>query len=161
MIWNQVDEHFYDSRQIVDWYHGTEHLAAVARMIKGEGTEAAKRWFNAQKTTLFQGLADRVAQLLEAEARGQPAAIAEELEREAGYFRRNQRRMHYLEMREEGWVIGSGMVESGAKQFKARFAGPGMRWSRPGAENLLPIRAAILGGRFDDLWLQVCNSPPS
>src|ERR1035437_4232177 len=34
------------------------------------------------------------------------------------------------------------VVESGCKQFRARFAGAGMRWSRPGAENLIPIRAA-------------------
>ena len=32
-----------------------------------------------------------------------------------------------LELREEGYVIGSGMVESGVKRFKARFCGPGMR----------------------------------
>jgi hypothetical protein len=69
--------------------------------------------------------------------------------------------MNYQDMREEGWVIGSGMVESGAKQFKARMAGPGMRWSRSGAENLIPIRKAILSDRFDDLWRQAYNSPPN
>jgi hypothetical protein len=62
-------------------------------------------------------------------------------------------------MREEGWAIGSGMVESAGKQFKARFTGPGMHWSRPGAENLLPIRAAIMSDRFDELWEQVYNLP--
>lgn len=60
--------------------------------------------------------------------------------------------MNYLELREGAWLIGSGMVESGAKQFKARFSGPGMRWSRKGAENLLPIRSAILSGTFDNMW---------
>ena len=55
-------------------------------------------------------------------------------------------------MREEEWPIGSGMIESGAKQFKARFCGPGMRWSRQGADNLLPIRSAVLGRRFDTIW---------
>jgi len=68
--------------------------------------------------------------------------------------------MDYLEMRIQGWVIGSGMVESGAKQFKARLAGPGMRWSRSGAERMLPIRSAILSGRFDHVWLSAQNSPP-
>ncbi len=53
----------------------------------------------------------------------------------AGYFDPNQRRMNYLELREEGWPIGSGMVESGAKQYKDRFTGPGMRWSRRGANH--------------------------
>jgi hypothetical protein len=68
--------------------------------------------------------------------------------------------MNYLEMREEEWPIGSGMVESGAKQFKARFCGPGMRWSRQGAENLLPIRAAVLSRCFDTMWDNSCALPP-
>jgi hypothetical protein len=58
-----------------------------------------------------------------------------------------------------GFPIGSGVVESGAKQFKARFSGPGMRWSRTGAENLLPIRAAVLSDRFDQMWAAAKNSP--
>lgn len=61
-------------------------------------------------------------------------------------------RVNYLEMREEEWPIGSVMVESGGKQCKARFCGPRMRWSRSGAENLIPIGSAILSGRFADLW---------
>ena len=67
--------------------------------------------------------------------------------------------MNYHELREAGWVIGSGMVECGAKMFKARFAGPGMRWSRPGAKNLLPVRSALLSRRFDHRWRQVYHSP--
>lgn len=159
-IWNLADDYYYNSRRIVDWYHATEHLAAAARLIKGEGSPAAKRWRNAQATRLFQGDVMRVVQALDAEAHHQPA-IAEELRKEAQYFRNNKRRMNYLEMREAGWAIGSGMVESGAKQFKARFTGSGMRWSRAGAQNLLPVRAAILSDRFDDLWQQAYNSPPN
>ena len=60
--------------------------------------------------------------------------------------------MQYQAFREEGYPIGSGTVESGIKQFKARLTGPGMRWSRPGAERMLVIRAAVLAGSFDDLW---------
>jgi hypothetical protein len=159
-IWNLADDYYYNSRRIVDWYHATEHLAAAARLIKGEGSPAAKRWFNAQATRLFQGDVIWVVQALDAEAHHQPA-IAEELRKEAQYFRNNKRRMNYLEMREAGWAIGSGMVESGGKQFKARFTGSGMRWSRSGAQNLLPVRAAILSDRFDDLWRQAYNSPPN
>ena len=160
-IWNLAMDHFYDSRKVVDWYHASEHLAEAARQIKGEGTLAGRRWFNAQKSLLFKGRADRVAQMLDAEAAHQPADLAKELRREAGYFRRNKRRMDYMEMREEGWVIGSGMIESGAKQYKGRFAGSGMRWSRSGAENLLPIRGAILSHNFDEVWREAHNSPPN
>ena len=95
-----------------------------------------------------------------ATARDQPA-VAEEREKEVGYFRNNQRRMNYLEMRAEGYPIGSGMVESAAKQYKARFCGSGMRWSRRGAERLLPVRTAIMSGRFDNMWHLAYNSPPN
>jgi hypothetical protein len=159
-IWNLALDCFYDSRQMVDWYHATEHLASAARLIKGEGTPASKRWFKAQATTLFQGRVMRIVLSLEAEAQANPT-IAQELLKQAGYFRNNQRRMNYQEMREEGWLIGSGPVESGVKQYKARFTGPGMRWSRSGAERLLPVRSAVMGRRFDELWQQAYNSPPN
>jgi hypothetical protein len=157
-IWNLVGDYFYDSHQLVDWYHGTEHLARAAHLLCGEGTPAAKRWLKEQETVLFQGCAEEIAAELTQWAE-QKTAIREELLSEAGYFDKNKHRMSYMEMREEGWVIGSGMVESGGKQFKARFAGPGMRWSREGAEHLLPVRTAILSKRFNQRWKALYNSP--
>ena len=138
-IWNQAALHFGRSHQVVDWYHAKEHLTAAAHLMKPEGGVAFTRWLNSRETLLYQGHADQIANELGTSAHN-ATADAEELLKEAGYFRTNHQRMNYIEMREEEWPIGSGMVESGAKQFKARFAGPGMRWSRTGAENLLPIR---------------------
>jgi hypothetical protein len=90
-----------------------------------------------------------------------PEAVAAEVCKEAAYLETHKRRMHYQELREDGYVIGSGMVESGGKQFKARFCGPGMRWNRSGIERLIPIRAAVMGGTFDSMWHKVYNSPPT
>jgi hypothetical protein len=159
-IWNQAALHFDTSQQVVDWFHAKEHLIAAARLLKPAGTAAYTRWLNSRETLLYQGHADKIAAELEKQAI-HGVANADPLRTEAGYFRTNHRRMNYIELREEEWPIGSGMVESGAKQFKARFAGPGMRWSRSGAENLLPIRAAVLSGRFDQMWAAAKNLPPS
>jgi hypothetical protein len=159
-IWNLALDHFYDSHQVVDWYHATEHLAQAARLLKGESTLAAKQWYNARETALYQGHADRIAQELR-DADASSPDVADSLQTQAGYFSNNQRRMNYQQLREGEWLIGSGMVESGAKQFKARFNGPGMRWSRPGAERLVPVRAAIMSRRFDSRWQRAYNSPPS
>lgn len=158
-IWNLVAEHFYDSQQVVDWYHGKQHLARAAELLHGEGTSAMQRWLKEEETSLFQGHANTIAHRLRQRSQGK--ACREALLQEAGYFERNQHRMDYLEMRIQGWVIGSGMVESGAKQFKARLAGAGMRWSRAGAEKLLSIRSAVLSNRFDQIWHSVHNSPPT
>ena len=153
-IWNLVNLHFYDSLQTIDYYHATEHLHKAAELLYPTDPAAAQRWLNHNETLLFQGHADQIAASL-----AQTASPA--LQTEAGYFDKHKRRMQYLEFREDGYPIGSGMVESEAKQFKARFCGPGMRWSRQGAQRLIPIRAAIMSHKFDTLWPVVYNSPPN
>lgn len=158
-IWNLALEHFGDSRQVVDWYHATEHLYKAAHLAFGEGSAEAIRHAKALETPLYQGHATQVALTLREWADEFPA-VAKELRSEAGYFENNKRRMQYLELREDGFPIGSGMIESGCKQFRARFNGPGMRWSRAGAERMIPVRAAIMSRRFDEVWRDVYNSPP-
>jgi hypothetical protein len=153
-IWNLASEYFSGSEQTVDWYHAKQHLFAACVAIHPEGSPIAQRWMNKQSEQLYQGHADQIAQTLHSAAEQHPGA-----DTEAGYFETHHRRMNYMELREQGWVIGSGMIESGGKQFKARLAGPGMRWSRDGLERLLPIRAAILGQQFNYRWNAVYYSP--
>lgn len=157
-IWNQAALHFGESHQTVDWYHAKQHLNEAARLLKGEDTLACRRWLSSRETLLYQGQAARIAKELH-QAAG--ALNAPALAREAAYFQTNQRRMNYLELREAAWPIGSGMVESGAKQIKARFCGPGMRWSRQGAERLLPIRTAVMSKSFDAIWNTAKSLPPT
>lgn len=157
-IWNLVQDHFYDARQAVDWYHATEHLADVAKWIHGEGTKGEKKWYKKAQKQLYQGHAQQIANELRKNA-SSCTDHAEDLEREANFFENNKRRMQYLELREDGFLIGSGMVESGCKQYKARFCGPGMRWSRGGIGRLIPIRSTVMGGCFDTMWQTVYNPP--
>lgn len=156
-IWNLVADHFYDSLQVVDWYHATEHLGKAAEHLYGLAENPAKqRWFNECKEVLFQGQTDWIVNHLRQLAEKE---TSEELRQEAGYFENHKRRMNYLDMRTEGWLIGSGTVESGAKQYKARFNGSGMRWKRPCLERLIPIRSAILSRDFSRIWHSVYTSP--
>jgi hypothetical protein len=157
-IWNLAADKFFTSRQVVDWYHAKLHLTQAATALHGEGTAAARRWLRDHETPLLQGHAERLAGTLRKLAQ-KHSHCADALRREAGYFQDNYRRMQYLETREDGFPIGSGMVESACKQFRARLAGSGMRWSRAGLERLLPIRAAIMSHRFDELWQKVYHLP--
>jgi hypothetical protein len=156
-IWHQAALHFGTSHQVVDWYHTKQHLTAAARLLKAEGSAAFTRWLNSRTTLLYQGHAQRIADELGKAAQAQPTSG---LATEATFFRHHHLRMNYLELRESAWLIGSGTVESAAKQFKARFSGPGMRWSRKGAEHLLSIRSAVLSNRFYDRWAAAKNLPP-
>ncbi len=159
-IWNLADEHFYTSYQTIDFFHAVEHLAASARLLYGEGTAAASRWLNRQRRSLYQGDVGRVTSAMKRAAKRKPLLV-KDLTREAGYFENNKSRMNYLEMRNEGWLLGSGPVESGAKQIKARLAGPGMKWSRRGAEHLLLLRTHIMSGRFQNAWQSAYHLPPN
>jgi hypothetical protein len=159
-IWNLVSEHFYTSHQLVDWFHASEHLAEAARVLYGEGTTKQRTWYRRWTQQLYLGHGRKLVTALKSQATRQPDK-AQPLLQQAGYFQNNLKRMNYLEMRMEGYPIGSGMVESAAKQYKHRFCGPGMRWSRKGAERLIPVRSAILSKRFDKTWRLAYNSPPN
>lgn len=160
-IWNLADEYFPLSLRTVDWYHGSEYLHTAARLLFPTATATATRWFNRAETMLFQGQAEAVAAAIAQNIDRHPALANDELAAVMTYFRNNHKRMQYMEFRENGFPIGSGMVESAAKQFKARFTGPGMRWSRLGFQRLLPIRSAVLSNSFDSLWDSLFISPPN
>jgi len=69
-----------------------------------------------RRRPLFEGHADQIATGLLQAVQKHPT-VADGLRREAGYFRHNQARMQYQELREDGFPIGSGMVESGCNAF--------------------------------------------
>lgn len=158
-IWNLTGDYFYDSTQVVDWYHATEHLANAAQQLYPQDEGVRKRWLHEHKAILFQGHADRVVQQLQKKAEAASSAAAEVLRQEAGYFETHKHRMYYLDFRNEGWLIGSGTVESAAKQYKHRFTGPGMRWSRIGLENLIPVRSLVLSHAFTPAWQSLYFAP--
>jgi hypothetical protein len=143
-IWGVAEAAFPQSVQIVDWYHARQHLAAAAQACFPDQAQAAAAWLQAQTELLYEGPIEPL--LVELGRAG--------LSESAPYFLTHQARMRYRDFQEARFPIGSGSVESEVKQFKQRLAAPGMHWSRPGAERMIPIRAAVLDGSFDARWSQ-------
>ena len=141
-IWNLTADLFPDAVQIVDWYHASEHLAAAAEALHPTDPQAARSWREARQADLFLGQTHKLIELMERAG----------LTTQAEYFRKHTRRMQYQEFHEQDYPIGSGTVESGIKRFKHRLCGAGMRWSRPGVDRMLVVRAAFLADTFDQLW---------
>lgn len=143
-IWNVAEDVCPDGRQIVDWFHAVQHLADAAAALYPDEKDDQRRahWLKTYKEHLYMGRIHRIMAVLRRRGRDDLA----------GYFECHQRRMHYLEFREEGFPIGSGTVESGVKQFKQRLTGTGMRWNADNANRMLIIRAAVLGNEFHALW---------
>jgi hypothetical protein len=143
-IWNVAEDVCPDGRQIVDWFHAVQHLADAAQALHPNEADLSKRkrWLTTYKNHLYRGRVHLIIASLHRQNRPDLA----------GYFETHQRRMQYLEFREEGFPIGSGTVESGVKQFKQRLTGTGMRWHRDNANRMLVIRAAVLSNAFHELW---------
>lgn len=143
-VWNVAEDVCPDGRQIVDWFHAVHHLAEAAGALYPNEADGKKRtqWLKTHKEHLYMG---RIHPIISALHRRERADLA-------GYFETHQRRMQYLEFREERFPIGSGVIESGVKQFKQRLTGAGMRWNADNADRMLVIRAAVLGNDFHDLW---------
>jgi hypothetical protein len=141
-IWNLADTHFADSVQIVDYYHARQHLSLAAQALFPDHPARADTWFHAHTQDLFAGSFQPIVADLE------QAGLTDS----AAYFQTHCARMNYADFQEQGYPIGSGSVESEVKQFKHRLDGPGMYWSRQGAENMILIRATVLDGSFDTRW---------
>jgi hypothetical protein len=146
-IWALAAEHFAERTEIVDWYHATEHLWAVGKALRGDGTPETQAWVERAKTLLWEQGADALLADWRALRPG-TAEAREVLRRERGYFATNASRMQYPRYRARGLPVGSGAVESGAKHVvQQRMKRAGMRWSFAGAQALLALCAYYASGR--------------
>ena len=71
------------------------------------------------------------------------------------YVRNHAHRMDYPRYQANGWLIGSGHVESACKTaIGARLKGSGMRWSESGADAVCHLRALFKSddGQWDAFW---------
>lgn len=140
-IWQEVAKHFPRAVEILDYYHALEHLWAVGRACLTDEA-AVQQWITGVQERLLH---DQVRGIIREIARWKPltAVAAEVQQREVNYLRTHEHRMYYHTFREQGFHIGSGVVEAGCKSVvQARLKGTGMRWSAAGAEAMLHLRAA-------------------
>jgi hypothetical protein len=149
-IWKLVSFYFPEAVQIVDWYHATAYLEALAEQAFGEGEPLRELWLEEAKGELWDGQIDHViAACREWEAHPQAGQAAREA---ITYYTNNRQRLDYARFRRAGYMIGSGTVESGCKQIVTqRLKRSGARWAKAGARMTAKARAAYLSGQLDEL----------
>ncbi len=141
-IWQEAAKHFPQSEETLDYYHAMDHLWEAAHARFGKGAEAAA-WIDEQQERLLEqpGGVEEVIGAVAAWEPGEeePAGVKR---RVLQYLETHAHRMEYQQRRAQGYHIGSGVVEAGCKSVvQARLKGVGMRWSEPGAEAMLHLRA--------------------
>lgn len=150
-IWNLAEKHFPEAIQILDYWHMTEHLYAVANAMHGAGTQEAKSWVEGAQFELDRDLMACFQLRLESWAPGSEAA--KEVRRvELAFFQANSERMRYETFRKKGYMIGSGVMESTCRQLAAeRLDKAGMHWRDTNADAVLAVRAHCLSTGAPDL----------
>ena len=140
---------------VLDIIHATEYLWDAANALLGERHPERTAWMRRQLTQLLTGQTAAVISALD-EAAADPARTATQrqaLLRTAGYYRRNQPYMRYDEYLARGWPVGTGVVEGACGQLvKDRRQQAGMRWTQPGAQALLDLRAVRLNEGWAAYW---------
>lgn len=120
--------------EILDWYHLVENLHNVP---------GSNNRLKEAKALLWQGNVDEAIGLFE-ECR------SDEARRFRGYLERHRKRIpHYEYYQAEGIPIGSGDVESLAKQINQRTKIVGASWSAKNVPQVLAHRCAYLSGQLD------------
>jgi hypothetical protein len=152
-IWNLVEDRLSGSVGVLDFYHASQHLWAVAHELYGQGEEA-RAWVAPLLHQLRHGEAGRVvgslAELLDPEH--SLAKASQVVERELKYFVHHLEHLNYPEVKAQGCPIGSGAVESTCSQLQDRFKRAGQFWSRAGQGHLLALELARRNDDWDELW---------
>ena len=152
-IWNWVEDFYGDSVQILDFYHAVEKLGTYAGFAYKDNTKR-KTWLEKQKQRLKS---DQVEDVLE-DLRKALAKINEKTETGKAlndvirYYGSNIDRMKYGSFIKNGYLIGSGAIESAHRNvIQQRLKRSGQRWSIQGAQRIANIRAYRIGNRWEEL----------
>ena len=154
-IWNVAADRFAGATEVLDFYHASQHLWAVAQVLYGEGTDAARAWVQPLLHQLRHGQEQRVLQRLNdlpAWCAQHGQTVPRTVFQERDYFEHHRHRLRYQTRAREGCPIGSGAMESFCAQLQGRFKRCGQFWQPPGRDHLMALELAHRNGDWDNLW---------
>jgi len=154
--WQFLTRH--TDEQILDFYHASGYLGAVAVALYPENLTQQKQWLDQSCHQLKHdpgGAAQLYQQMLKrSESQGHPKPIQDSLKAAVTYFHNHLHQMDYALYREQQYPIGSGVTEAACKTvIKQRLCCSGMRWKEAGAAVVLSLRTLVLTPtRWRQFW---------
>ena len=131
-----IEQQYKGSTHIIDIFHVLEKLAAVAPADKGH-------WLDKQRASLLNSKVEAVIESLKRQYDKK-----EEVTRLIGYMENHKHQMDYLTYRQNGWMIGSGAIESTHRTLlQVRMKRSGQRWADDGCDNMIKLRVVYKNGK--------------
>lgn len=155
-VWENCRLNFPGAVEILDFYHATEHVGALAKALHDtdpiRAASQQSQWCRTMKEHSPASFLPEVQSALEANPLW-PQEKRDAIQAELDYLQNHASRTRYGEFRANGYFIGSGVIEAGCKTVVGRrFKQSGMFWSEHGAEDLLSLRCQIIGPHFNRIW---------
>ena len=150
-IWKHVQALFPHARQVLDYYHCAEYLPKVAQAQYGASIQA-REWVEATLTRLYLG---NVAAVLGGLRRmhATSAEAAKALANCWDYLKTHRGRTHYRKLRQGGYPVGSGGIESANKFIcHVRLKRSGAWWYERTSNQMLALRCAKYNGTFEQVF---------
>jgi hypothetical protein len=146
---------------ILDFWHAAEHLADLAKTLHPQD-EARAETLTAEWCQLLkhQGGSGIVATLEALELPPRRSTLRAKHTEVLNYLRSNAHRMDYPRYTANGWLIGSGAVESACKTVVGqRLKLAGMRWGSDGTDAVCHLRALYKSerGQWESYWRRHLN----
>ena len=152
----RLTKQFPDFSLILDFIHADEYLWDVANSLLGENHPDRLTWMADHSLKILSSQTHQVIASFQQMAQDDQYTTTQrtQLTKTADYFQRNLPYMDYATYLKRGWPIASGVIEGACRHFvKDRCELSGMRWTQPGVENLLRLRAVAENGDWDDYHL--------
>lgn len=149
-IWDWCTQNYPKARQLLDYWHGTQHLWKFAK-LEFKTEKRQNSWMEKQETLLWEDGIEQVIQNIK-EIEGRNKKSKEEKQSLINYLNNNKTRMLYGTFKKEGWLVGSGPIESAHRTvIQKRLKQSGQRWTILGAQQILNLRVEYK----NDNWQQV------
>lgn len=149
--WGIHDKYFADADGILDWYHASEHVWDCGKVL--HSADDVKPWVDEGLELLRTKGGEGLLDWLQPQLSGLRGRKRKAMNSLLGYFRSRVGLTNYPAYRENNCQIGSGMIESTAKQLVGiRLKGPGMHWSPIGASAVTALKAHNINNNWHNLW---------
>jgi hypothetical protein len=150
-IWNVAADRWSGAKELLDFYHGSEHLWELGRALRKDDEVETRGWVEPRLHELRHGKEHKLLKELGA-LRGPRGPVGETVRKQQNYFASHAGRMNYKEIADRGWPIGSGAVESACRQSQCRLKRPGQFWTGRGLRALCALDDARRNFHWEELW---------
>lgn len=153
-IWNWIEDAYPKAIQILDYFHAMEYLSVFAEAYFDDKEERTN-WISSIEDQLNADQIEKVIELLKeisTASKIKTKDAKEKLKALLSYYNTHKGRMRYGTYRKNGYLVGSGPIESAHRNvIQKRLKLSGQRWTEQGARNIACLRAHMKSMRNGEL----------